>query len=243
MGERRVLADASWVALTAADLVATLAAEAIAARDSFRLGVSGGRTPEAAYRLLASPEFRARLPRNKVHVLFADERDAPPTEPESNYWLVRKLFVEPAGIPPENVHRMKADGPDLDAAASAYEPLLAGARKVHPDAGPSGAAQLPALLVEASRGGQVGGLRRLHPVGEGETLGAGSRIAQAHLAARLEVERVVVERSSRATGDQLRDRRELALAHGRLQVRPRLALGESIPAPALGQQDVALPTQ
>ena len=86
--------------------------------------MSGGRTPEAAYRLLASPEFRARLPWDKVHVLFADERDAPPTEPESNYWLVRKLFVEPAGIPPENVHRMKADGPDLDAAARAYEPFL-----------------------------------------------------------------------------------------------------------------------
>ena len=61
MGERRVLADASWVALAAADLVATLAAEAIAARGSFRLGVSGGRTPEAAYRLLASPEHARHL--------------------------------------------------------------------------------------------------------------------------------------------------------------------------------------
>jgi 6-phosphogluconolactonase len=124
MGERRVLADSALVALAAADRVATLAGEALAARDFFRLGLSGGRTPEAAYRLLASPEFRGRMPWTRIQVFFADERDAPPTEPESNYWLIRKLLVEPVGIPPENVHRMKADSLDLDAAARAYQPLL-----------------------------------------------------------------------------------------------------------------------
>lgn len=124
MGTRRVLADAALVARAAADLVATRAAESLAARGEFRLGLSGGSTPEATYRLLASPEFRARVHWERADVYFADERDAPPTEPESNYWMIRKLLLEPAGIPPGNVHRMKADSPDLDAAARAYEPLL-----------------------------------------------------------------------------------------------------------------------
>lgn len=121
---RRVLADAELVALAAADLVAACAAESVQASDAFRLGLSGGRTPEAAYRLLASPEFRGRVPWERTQLFFADERDAPPTEPESNYWLIRKLLVEPVGIAPANVHRMKADQPDLEAAARAYEPPL-----------------------------------------------------------------------------------------------------------------------
>jgi 6-phosphogluconolactonase len=119
-----VLADPPLVALAAADRIATVAEEAVKAGGGFRLGLSGGHTPEGAYRLLASPEFRARLPWDRLHVLFADERDAPPTEPESNYWMIRKLLVEPVGIAPENVHRMKADASDLEAAARAYESNL-----------------------------------------------------------------------------------------------------------------------
>jgi 6-phosphogluconolactonase len=124
VGEIRVLADAALAALAAADLVVTRAAEGALARGSFRLGLSGGRTPEAAYRLLARAEFRSRAPWSRLQIFFADERDAPPTEPESNYWLTRKLLVEPTGIPPGNVHRMKADRPDLEAAAREYEALV-----------------------------------------------------------------------------------------------------------------------
>ena len=124
MGRRRVLSQASLVALSAADLVAAVARDEAGPDGLVRIGLSGGRTPEAAYRLLASPEFRDRVPWERVHLYFADERDAPPTEPESNYWLVRKLLLEPAGVPPSNVHRMKADAPDLDRAAREYEPLL-----------------------------------------------------------------------------------------------------------------------
>ena len=119
-----MLADADLVALAAADLVASCAARSVEASGTFRLGLSGGRTPEAAYRLLAGPEFHARVPWGQTHLFFADERDAPPTEPESNYWLIRKLLVEPAGVLPSNVHRIKADQPDLEAAARAYESLL-----------------------------------------------------------------------------------------------------------------------
>ena len=125
IAERRVLADPTRVALAAAELVATAAAEAVQARGVFRVALSGGRSPEATYHLLASPEFRERVSWPRVHILFADERDAPPTEPESNYWLIRKLLVEPAGIPPQHVYRMKADATDLEAAARAYEENLA----------------------------------------------------------------------------------------------------------------------
>lgn len=89
----------------------------------FRLGLSGGRTPIDIYRLLANPMPEPASWSN-ADLFFADERDAPPTEPESNYWEVRKVLVEPAGIPPSRVHRMKADSQDLEAAAAEYDELL-----------------------------------------------------------------------------------------------------------------------
>jgi 6-phosphogluconolactonase len=92
-------------------------------RKGFRLGLSGGRTPIDIYRTLAAihphPDVWSR-----VVVFFADERDAPPNEPESNYWEVRKVLIEPVGIPPSHVHRMRADSPDLEAAAAEYDALL-----------------------------------------------------------------------------------------------------------------------
>lgn len=87
-----------------------------------RIGLSGGRTPAEVYRrlgLLSGP-FDWSAPT----FFFADERDAPPSEPESNYWMARKLWFEPAGVPPEHVHRMKADAADLEAAAADYDALL-----------------------------------------------------------------------------------------------------------------------
>ena len=124
MAERRVFRDPAAVARAAAQTVAAAAARAIAGRGVFRIGLSGGRTPELLYRLLASPEFRDRVDWPRVHALFADERDAPPTEPESNYWWIRKLLLERVGVPPGSVHRMKADAVDLDQAARDYEPAV-----------------------------------------------------------------------------------------------------------------------
>lgn len=124
MPTRNVLRDPTAVARAAAEWVVEAAARATEARGAFRLGLSGGRTPEPLYRLLAGREFNGRVDWRHVHALFADERDAPPTEPESNYWWIRKLLLEPAEIPPASVHRMKADAADLEAAAREYETRL-----------------------------------------------------------------------------------------------------------------------
>jgi len=122
--ELRVLADSATLARAAVDRIVDEAAAAIARHGEFRLGLSGGRTPEQLYRLLAGPAMAGRIDWARARFLFADERDAPPSEPESNYWMARKLLIEPVGAAPDHVHRMKADLPDLEAAARAYEPCL-----------------------------------------------------------------------------------------------------------------------
>src|SRR4029077_9434826 len=68
-------------------------------------------------------------------------------------------------------------------------------------------------------------------------------VAQAHLAAGLQVVGVVVERTSLAARHQLGHRWKLALAHGRFEVGARLAMHAALAAPPLGQQNVAFATQ
>lgn len=111
------------LAATAARAIAERAASAQSSGRHFRIALSGGRTPTEAYRILGRG-LEIPVDWNRVVIRFADERAAPPTEPESNYWEVRKLLLEPAGVPPQHVQRMKADAADLEAAAAEYEALL-----------------------------------------------------------------------------------------------------------------------
>ncbi len=55
---------------------------------------------------------------------WGDERAVPPDHPESNYGLARALLLDHIDIAPGQVHRMRADAADLEAAAQAYEATL-----------------------------------------------------------------------------------------------------------------------
>ena len=58
-----------------------------------------------------------------MFVYFADGA-VPPNDPESNFRLARESLIDPAAIPARNVHRMKGDYTDLDAAVEEYEAHL-----------------------------------------------------------------------------------------------------------------------
>jgi 6-phosphogluconolactonase len=120
----RVFDSPDALAEAVARFLASRAMEILGGGRSFRIGLSGGRTPVAVYRILGAGRAAPVVDWSGATFLFADERDAPPSEPESNYWEVRKFFLEPAGVPPARVHRMKADQPDLEAAALEYDALL-----------------------------------------------------------------------------------------------------------------------
>jgi 6-phosphogluconolactonase len=120
----RIFGDPAVLARAVAARVAAAAARAVGVRDHCSIALSGGRTPLALFEALRRPEFRD-VQWDAVRILFADERAVPPDHPDSNYRLVREGLLEPLRIPPGNAHRMEADAADLDAAARAYEPLLA----------------------------------------------------------------------------------------------------------------------
>src|SRR5271170_6604754 len=117
------------VVATAADLFHAAAEEfiragraAIGAQGRFTVALSGGSTPKALYSLLATNY--ANFAWNRVFLFFGDERHVPPTDPESNYRMVKESLLSKIAIPADNVFRVSAENPDAGAAAADYEAQL-----------------------------------------------------------------------------------------------------------------------
>jgi 6-phosphogluconolactonase len=123
MAEIRTYPDAASLARAAAEHCVTLATAAIAARGQFVVALSGGSTPRATYKLLASDELAARVDWPRVHVFWGDERCVPPDHPESNYRMARETLLDHVPLPTRNVHLIQGELPP-DQAATAYQAEL-----------------------------------------------------------------------------------------------------------------------
>jgi 6-phosphogluconolactonase len=113
--------DATQVAHEAAARIARVLRGAIARSGHANIALSGGDSPLATYSLLAK---EPGVDWTKVNVFWVDERAVPPGDERSNYRWAMATLVDPAGVPPERVHRMVAEAPDRDAAARDYEKAI-----------------------------------------------------------------------------------------------------------------------
>jgi 6-phosphogluconolactonase len=120
---RLILADASAATAAAAEEFTRAAAGSMG---PFRVALSGGETPKALFSLLAEAKgpYRARVPWERIHFFWGDERCVPPDSPDSNYGAAREGLLSRVPVPPRNVHRIQGELPDSDAAAKLYEAEL-----------------------------------------------------------------------------------------------------------------------
>lgn len=113
---RVIQPDAAALALHVAEW---LTAKAEASRGRFSICLSGGSTPKALYTLLAAAPFKDRMPWERVHLFFNDERFVPADHVDSNYRMVREALVNHVPIPAGNVHPFPTSGTP-QGAAEAY---------------------------------------------------------------------------------------------------------------------------
>src|SRR5574337_445447 len=121
LDELLVVADPIALAREAAKRVVAIAEEAVARCGRFTVALAGGSTPKRLYALLAAEPYRTRLPWQKAHIFWGDERAVPPEHPNSNFGMARATLLGRVPIPSDQIHRMQAERPDLDAAARDYE--------------------------------------------------------------------------------------------------------------------------
>jgi len=115
-----VLENDDAVAKAAAVKIAVTAREAVSARGVFTLAVSGGKTPWAMLRDLATEE----VPWSQVHVFQIDERIAPEGDPDRNLTHLHESLLGNAPIPKENIHAMPVNAVDLEEGCREYESIL-----------------------------------------------------------------------------------------------------------------------
>jgi 6-phosphogluconolactonase len=119
-GHIEIFSDPAALARHVAEWITSAA---IAAKETFRVALSGGSTPKTLYQLLASDEFRNRFPWQRVSWYFGDERFVSYDDPESNYRMVREAMFAKAPVPLENIHPVPVDG-SPEEAAQQYERTL-----------------------------------------------------------------------------------------------------------------------
>jgi 6-phosphogluconolactonase len=118
-----VVRDAEALAERVARHTLDAGAHALALRGRFDVALAGGSTPKAAYELLASPRFRGELDWSRVRFFFGDERCVPPDDDQSNFKMARTTLLDPLGIAPTAIFRMRGED-EPRAAAAAYADVL-----------------------------------------------------------------------------------------------------------------------
>lgn len=117
--------DAAALARRAAQYFVEMAEEAVAARGSARIAISGGSTPKAAFQLLGdlAQPWRARMPWDKLDIYWVDERCVGPDDPESNFRMTREALLDRVPLLPSQIHRMEGEL-EPEVAAARYESEL-----------------------------------------------------------------------------------------------------------------------
>jgi 6-phosphogluconolactonase len=123
-GQVVIVPDGSALARAAAERFACVVEQAIMERGQAFVALSGGTTPKQMGTILAREPYRSRIPWDRVHVFWGDERWVPLGSPESNAGEARRGFLDLVPIPPSNVHSWDTAAESPQAAAAAYETLL-----------------------------------------------------------------------------------------------------------------------
>lgn len=106
-----------------AERIAETSRAAVKERGRFTMALSGGKTPELLYGLLAS-EYADKIEWNSFHLFWGDERFVSQDHPDSNFHVAYKSWISKVPIPLRNVHRIQTEEETPEKAADTYERLL-----------------------------------------------------------------------------------------------------------------------
>ena len=76
---------------------------------TYGVALSGGRVARKLFAAVASQAQPGVILSKNVHFFWADERCVPPSDPESNFGVARKLLLDPLQIEPDRIHRIRGD--------------------------------------------------------------------------------------------------------------------------------------
>jgi len=121
----QIVENEKAVSRTAAEMMVSLVLKRLKSKESFAVSLSGGSSPKNMFALLANDAaLRNRMPWDRVHFFWGDERHVAPDHADSNYRMTNEAMLSRVPVPPENIHRIRAEKPDAGKAAEDYEQEL-----------------------------------------------------------------------------------------------------------------------
>ena len=119
----RIFQDPEALSHAAASLFVETANLATSERGRCLVSLSGGKTPERLYALLAAVPYRELIDWTHLHAFWGDERCVPVEDLNNNYRQARELLLAHVPVPPENIHRVRTEL-DPELAAEDYALIL-----------------------------------------------------------------------------------------------------------------------
>ena len=110
--ERLIYPDAARAAEACAERIRSDLQDGMSIRPFATLAISGGSSPKKIFEALAA----SSIDWSRLHLFWVDERIVPPGDPRSNFTMAERSLIEPARIPPMNVHRVRGELPPEEAA-------------------------------------------------------------------------------------------------------------------------------
>ncbi len=117
--------DSTQLAMAAADIFVRTAIQSVEENGRFAVAISGGSTPRKMHRLLAEPPHVSKIPWDRTHLFWVDDRCVPGTHPASNYGAAKKDFLSRVPIPESQIHPIPRRMPP-DESARQYQETITG---------------------------------------------------------------------------------------------------------------------
>ena len=129
----QIVENGEAVSRIAAEMMFNLVLQKLKSKETFAVALSGGTTPKNMFAILANDEtLREKMPWDKVHFFWGDERHVPPDHVDNNYRMANETMLSRVPVPPENIHRIRSENADAGKAAEEYEQVLRDYFKLNP---------------------------------------------------------------------------------------------------------------
>lgn len=120
---KKIFKDQTEASRAMAERFVTLAEEAVNKRNRFTVALAGGSSVQMLYEMLRSDSYRDRIPWDKIHVFWGDERAVPFEDDLSNAKMAHEKLLNHVPVPENQIHRMKGEM-EPGEAADEYEAVL-----------------------------------------------------------------------------------------------------------------------
>ncbi|MGR3857256.1 6-phosphogluconolactonase [Chryseobacterium indologenes] len=105
----------------AADAFVDLSKKSIQKNGRFVVALSGGSSPKAIFKLLATPEYKEKIEWNKVYFFWVDERWVPLNDDKSNFRMTDEALLSKVPVDQSHIFPMYAEVITPEDYAKAYE--------------------------------------------------------------------------------------------------------------------------